>query len=52
MILMQHFSDFLYKSTVILLVLFEMHQLVEAIQMRTNNICLYKHVDKSTLVVI
>ena len=37
------FSDFLYKS---LCCGFELHRKVDAIQMSTHNICLYKEVDK------
>ena len=51
MILMQYFSDFLYKS-ICCLYSFELPQLVEAIQMSTNNICFYKDIDKSILAVI
>ena len=51
MILMQYFSDFLHKS-ICCWYSFELPQLVEAIQMSTNNICFYKEVDKSTLAVI
>ena len=39
-----NFSDFLYKS-IFCRCSFELHRLVEAIQMRTNNICFYKEVD-------
>ena len=45
------FSDFLYKS-ICCGYAFELPRLVEAIQMRIHNICFYKEVDKSTLVVI
>ena len=38
-------SDFLYKS-ICYGYSFELHQLVDAIQMGTHNICLYKEVDK------
>ena len=45
--LMQFFSssDFLYKS-IHCGYLFELHQQVDAIQMGSHNICLYKEVDK------
>ena len=39
------FSDFLYKS-ICCGYSFELHQFVNAIQMSTHNICLYKEVDK------
>ena len=39
------FSDFLYKS-ICCRYQFELHQQVDATQMGTNNICLYKEVDK------
>ena len=42
---MQFFSDFLYKS-ICCGYSFELHQQVDAIQMGTHNICLYKEVDK------
>ena len=45
------FSDFLYKS-IHCEYSFELHQQVDAIQMGTNNICLYKEVDKIALAVI
>ena len=45
------FSDFLYINRHCGYS-FELPQLVEAIQMSNNNICFYKEVDKSTLVVI
>ena len=45
------FSDFLYKS-ICCGYSFELHQLIDAIQMGTHNICLYKVVDKDTLAVI
>ena len=44
MILTQYFSDFLYKS-ICCWFSFELPQLVEAIQMSTNNIYVYKGVD-------
>ena len=47
----QYFSDFLHKS-ICCWYSSELPQLVEAIQMSTNNICFYKEVDKSTLAVI
>ena len=40
------FSDFLYKS-IGCVYSFELHRQVNAIQMGTHNICLYKEVDKS-----
>ena len=45
------FSDFLYKN-ICCGCLFELPQLVEAIQRSIHNIFFYKSVDKSTLVVI
>ena len=39
------FSDFLYKG-ICCGYSFELHRQVDAIQMRTNNICLYKKVNK------
>ena len=51
MILTQNFSDFLYKS-ICCWYSFELPQLVEAIQMSTNNICFYIEAAKSTLAVI
>ena len=50
MVLMQCFcvvfsSDFIYKS-ICCGYLFELHRQVDAIQMGTHNICLYKEVDK------
>ena len=39
------FSDFLYKS-ICCGYSFELHQQVDAVQMGTHNICLYKEVDK------
>ena len=50
MMLMRHFcvvffSDFLYKS-ICCGFAFELHRQVDAIQMGTHNICLYKEVDK------
>ena len=39
------FSDFLYES-ICCGYSFELHQEVDAIQMGTHNICLYKEVDK------
>ena len=39
------FSDFLYK-TICCVYSFELHRQVDAIQMGTHNICLYKEVDK------
>ena len=45
MMLMQFFSDFLYKS-ICCGYSFEFHGQVDAIQMSTHNICLYKEVDK------
>ena len=44
------FSVFLYKS-ICCWYSFELPQLVEAIQMSTNNIFFYKEVEKSTLTV-
>ena len=45
------FSDFLYKS-ICCGYLFELPQLVKAIQMSTHNICFYKVVDKNTLTIM
>ena len=45
MMIMQFFSDFLYKS-ICCENSFELHQQVDAIQMSTHNICLYKEVKK------
>ena len=45
MIIMGFFSDFLYKG-ICCEYLFELHQQVDAIQMSTHNICLYKEVKK------
>ena len=45
------FSDFLYES-ICYVYQFELHRQVDAIQMGTPNICLYKDVAKSTLAVI
>ena len=45
------FSVFFYRS-ICYGYSFELPQLVKAIQMSTHNICFYKEVDKSTLVVI
>ena len=45
------FSDFLYENTCCGYS-FELPRLVEAIQMSSHNICLYKEVDKSTLTII
>ena len=45
MILMQFFSDFLYKS-VCCGYSFELHQQVDAIQMSTHIICLFKEVER------
>ena len=45
------FSDFLCKN-ICCGYLFELPQLVEAIQMSSHNICFYKEVDKNTLSVI
>ena len=39
------FSDFLYKG-ICCRYSFELHRQVDAIQMRTHNICLYKNVNK------
>ena len=44
-------SDCLYKN-ICCGYLFELPQLVEAIQMSTHNICFYKEVGESVLVVI
>ena len=43
MILVRFFSEFLYKS-ICCGYSFELHRLVDAIQMSTDNICLYKEV--------
>ena len=45
MMIMQFFSDFLYKG-ICCGYSFELHRQVDAIQMRTHNICLYKKVNK------
>ena len=45
MMIMQFFSDFLYKG-ICCRYSFELHRQVDAIQMSTHNICLYKEVDK------
>ena len=45
MIIMRFFSDFLYKG-ICCEYLFELHRQVDAIQMSTHNICLYKEVKK------
>ena len=45
MMIMRFFSDFLYKG-ICCGYSFELHQQVDAIQMGTHNICLYKEVDK------
>ena len=45
MMIMRFFSDFLYKG-ICCGYSFELHQQVDAIQMRTHNICLYKKVNK------
>ena len=45
------FSDFLYKN-ICCGYSFELPRLVEAIQVKSHNICSYKEVDKSTLTVI
>ena len=45
------FSDFLYKS-ICCGYSFELHRQIDAIQMGTHNICLYKEVDKNALAVI
>ena len=42
---MRFFSDFLYKG-ICCGYSFELHRQVDAIQMRTHNICLYKKVNK------
>ena len=42
---MRFFSDFLYKG-ICCEYLFELHRQVDAIQMSTHNICLYKEVKK------
>ena len=51
MMIMQFFSDFLYKG-ICCGYSFELHQQVNAVQMSTYNICLYKEVRKSTLAVV
>ena len=45
MMIMQFFSDFLYKG-ICCGYPFELHRQVDAIQMSTHNICLYKDVKK------
>ena len=45
------FSGFLHKS-ICCGYSFKLHRQVDAIQMGTHNICLYKEIDKSTLAVI
>ena len=45
MIMRFFFSDFLYKG-ICCGYSFELHRQVDAIQMRTHNICLYKKVNK------
>ena len=45
MMIMRFFSDFLYKG-ICCGFSFELHRLVDAIQMRAHNICLYKKVNK------
>ena len=45
MIIMRFFSDFLYKG-ICCGYSFELHRQVNAIQMSTHNICLYKEVKK------
>ena len=45
MMIMRFFSDFLYKG-ICCGYSFELHRQVDAIQMRTHNICLYKKVNK------
>ena len=45
MMIMQFLSDFLYKG-ICCGYSFELHRQVDAIQMSTHNICLYKEVDK------
>ena len=45
MIMRFFFSDFLYKG-ICCWYSFELHRQVDAIQMRTHNICLYKKVNK------
>ena len=45
MMIMRFFSDFLYKG-ICCGYSFELHQQVDAIQMSTHNICLYKEVKK------
>ena len=45
MMIMRFFSDFLYKGNCCGYS-FEMHRQVDAIQMNTHKICLYKEVDK------
>ena len=46
MMLLRFFSDFLYKR-ICCGYSFELHQQVDAIQMGTRNICLYKEVNKT-----
>ena len=45
MMIMRSFSDFLYKG-IYWGYSFELHRQVDAIQMSTHNICLYKELDK------
>ena len=45
MMFMQFFSDFLYKNK-FFGYSFELHQQIDAVQMGTHLICLYKKVDK------
>ena len=45
MMIMRFFSDFLYKG-ICCWYSFELHRQVDAIQMSTHNICLYKDVKK------
>ena len=45
MMIMRFFSDFLYKG-ICCGYTFELHRQVDAIQMRTHNICLYKELKK------
>ena len=45
MMFMRYFSDFPYKS-ICCGYSFELHRQVDAIQMGTHNICLYKEVNK------
>ena len=40
------FPDFLYKKSICCGYSFELYRQVDAIQMCTHNICLYKEVDK------